>query len=125
MPQCTPTQSAAQFSTYATSRCLLSIQELLNVSRTAEIQGYCLISKTRGIEHSWSHTNTTSTATQGTDPKDKGKELLKIQGYNGDAEERKKRFEELKKTKPKTTLRKPTSLAQERNQMMSFLKGQG
>ncbi|GJW50006.1 ribonuclease H-like domain, reverse transcriptase, RNA-dependent DNA polymerase [Tanacetum coccineum] len=35
------------------------------------------------------------------------------------------RFEELKKTKPKTTLRKPTSLAQERNQMMSFLKGQG
>ncbi|GJV36846.1 putative ribonuclease H-like domain-containing protein [Tanacetum coccineum] len=30
---------------------------------------------------------------------------------------------ELKKTKPKTTLRKPTSLAQERNQMMSFLKG--
>ncbi|GKF74553.1 hypothetical protein Tco_0220885 [Tanacetum coccineum] len=33
--------------------------------------------------------------------------------------------EELKKTKPKTTLRKPTSLAQERNQMMSFLKGQG
>ncbi|GKG29998.1 hypothetical protein Tco_0419896, partial [Tanacetum coccineum] len=34
-------------------------------------------------------------------------------------------FEELKKTKPKTTLRKPTSLAQERNQMMHFLKGQG
>ncbi|GJS17235.1 hypothetical protein Tco_0411707 [Tanacetum coccineum] len=42
-----------------------------------------------------------------------------------DAEEERKRFEELKKTKPKTTLRKPTSLAQERNQMMSFLKGQG
>ncbi|GKA64683.1 hypothetical protein Tco_0764390 [Tanacetum coccineum] len=40
-----------------------------------------------------------------------------------DAEE--ERFEELKKTKPKTTLRKPTSLAQERNQMMNFLKGQG
>ncbi|GJS94886.1 hypothetical protein Tco_0801854 [Tanacetum coccineum] len=39
-----------------------------------------------------------------------------------DAEEERKRFEELKKTKPKTTLRKPTSLAQERNQMMSFLK---
>ncbi|GKF77645.1 hypothetical protein Tco_0230115, partial [Tanacetum coccineum] len=39
-----------------------------------------------------------------------------------DAEEERKRFEELKKTKPKTTLRKPTSLAQERNQMMSFLR---
>ncbi|GJX89595.1 hypothetical protein Tco_0341609 [Tanacetum coccineum] len=38
-------------------------------------------------------------------------------------EEERKRFEELKKTKPKTTLRKPTSLAQERNQMMNFLKG--
>ncbi|GJR57669.1 hypothetical protein Tco_1499831 [Tanacetum coccineum] len=42
-----------------------------------------------------------------------------------DAEEERKRFEELKKAKPKTTLRKPTSLAQERNQMMNFLKGQG
>ncbi|GJY03095.1 hypothetical protein Tco_0361247 [Tanacetum coccineum] len=40
-------------------------------------------------------------------------------------EEERKRFEELKKTKSKTTLKKPTSLAQERNQMMSFLKGQG
>ncbi|GJZ98314.1 hypothetical protein Tco_0670767 [Tanacetum coccineum] len=39
-----------------------------------------------------------------------------------DAEEERKRFEELKKTKPKTTLRKPTSLAQERNQMMRFPK---
>ncbi|GJZ17649.1 hypothetical protein Tco_0553772 [Tanacetum coccineum] len=86
-----------------------------------------------------------------TDPKDKGKGILveepkkkkltlqqiralettndeevarKIQA-EWDAEEERKRFEELKKTKPKTTLRKPTSLAQERNQMMSFLKGQG
>ncbi|GJW89279.1 hypothetical protein Tco_0164619, partial [Tanacetum coccineum] len=89
--------------------------------------------------------------TQGTDPKDKGKGILveepkkkkltlqqiralettndeevarKIQA-EWDAEEERKRFDELKKTKPKTTLRKPTSLAQERNQMMSFLKGQG
>ncbi|GJT40808.1 hypothetical protein Tco_0940673 [Tanacetum coccineum] len=89
--------------------------------------------------------------TQGTDSKDKGKGILveepkkkkltlqqiralettndeevarKIQA-EWDAEEERKRFEELKKTKPKTTLRKPTSLAQERNQMMSFLKGQG
>ncbi|GJW78646.1 hypothetical protein Tco_0140328 [Tanacetum coccineum] len=85
--------------------------------------------------------------TQGTDPKDKGKGILveepkkkkltlqqiralettndeevarKIQA-EWDAEEERKRFEELKKTKPKTTLRKPTSLAQERNQMMSFM----
>ncbi|GJZ52297.1 hypothetical protein Tco_0606812 [Tanacetum coccineum] len=42
-----------------------------------------------------------------------------------DAEEERKRLEELKKAKPKTILRKPTSLAQERNQMMNFLKGQG
>ncbi|GJT29952.1 hypothetical protein Tco_0910227 [Tanacetum coccineum] len=43
-----------------------------------------------------------------------------------DAEDERKRFEELKKAKPKTTLRvKPTSLAQERNQMMGFLKNQG
>ncbi|GJZ88133.1 hypothetical protein Tco_0659915 [Tanacetum coccineum] len=89
--------------------------------------------------------------TQGTDPKDKGKGILveepkkkkltlqqiralettndeevarKIQA-EWDAEEERKRFEELKKTKPKTNLRKPTSLAQERNQMMNFLKGQG
>ncbi|GJQ98817.1 hypothetical protein Tco_0521802 [Tanacetum coccineum] len=50
--------------------------------------------------------------------------LRKIQA-EWDAEEERKRFDELKKTKPKTTLRKPTSLVQERNQMMSFLKGQG
>ncbi|GJX08975.1 hypothetical protein Tco_0198834 [Tanacetum coccineum] len=85
---------------------------------------------------------------QATDPKDKGKGILveepkkkkltlqqiralettndeevarKIQA-EWNAEEERKRFEELKKTKPKTTLRKPTSLAQERNQMMNFLK---
>ncbi|GJR13090.1 hypothetical protein Tco_0795742 [Tanacetum coccineum] len=49
-------------------------------------------------------------------------EKRKIQA-EWDAEEEGKRFEELKKAK--TTLRKPTSLAQERNQMMNFLKGQG
>ncbi|GJS54446.1 hypothetical protein Tco_0627808 [Tanacetum coccineum] len=84
--------------------------------------------------------------TQGTDSKDKGKGILveepkkkkltlqqiraletsndeevarKIQA-EWDAEEERKRLEELKKAKPKTT-----SLAQERNQMMNFLKGQG
>ncbi|GJW60108.1 hypothetical protein Tco_0109443 [Tanacetum coccineum] len=88
---------------------------------------------------------------QATDPKDKGKGILveepkkkkltlqqiralettndeevarKIQA-EWNAEEERKRFEELKKAKPKTTLRKPTSLAQERNHMMNFLKGQG
>ncbi|GKB72266.1 hypothetical protein Tco_0933678, partial [Tanacetum coccineum] len=88
---------------------------------------------------------------QGTDSKDKGKGILveepkkkkltlqqiraletindeevarKIQA-EWDAEEERKRFEELKKAKPKTTLKKPTSLAQERNQMMHFLKSQG
>ncbi|GJW85611.1 hypothetical protein Tco_0158756 [Tanacetum coccineum] len=35
------------------------------------------------------------------------------------------RLADLKKPKPKTILKKPTSLTQERNQMMSFLKGQG
>ncbi|GJZ27807.1 hypothetical protein Tco_0572454 [Tanacetum coccineum] len=44
-----------------------------------------------------------------------------------DAEEERKRLEDLKKPtpKPKTISKKSTSLAQERNQMMSFLKGQG
>ncbi|GKF25892.1 hypothetical protein Tco_0081786, partial [Tanacetum coccineum] len=60
---------------------------------------------------------------QATDSKDKGKGIL-IQA-EWDAEEERKRFEELKKAKPKTTLRKPTSLTQERNRMMNFLKGQG
>ncbi|GJR20155.1 hypothetical protein Tco_0968682 [Tanacetum coccineum] len=40
-----------------------------------------------------------------------------------DAEEERKRLEALKK--PKTISKKPTSLAQERTQMMNFLKGQG
>ncbi|GKG47748.1 hypothetical protein Tco_0507233, partial [Tanacetum coccineum] len=42
-----------------------------------------------------------------------------------DAEEERKRLEDLKKPKPKTILKKPTSLVQELNQMMNFLKGQG
>ncbi|GJZ67573.1 hypothetical protein Tco_0630813 [Tanacetum coccineum] len=86
---------------------------------------------------------------QASDPKEKGKGILieepkkkklslqqiralettndeevarKIQA-EWDAEEERKRLEVLKK--PKTILKKPTSLVQERNQMMSFLKGQG
>ncbi|GJY39625.1 hypothetical protein Tco_0425989 [Tanacetum coccineum] len=46
----------------------------------------------------------------------------KILRQNGMQKER-KRLEAVKK--PKTILKKPTSLVQERNQMMSFLKGQG
>ncbi|GKB15603.1 hypothetical protein Tco_0849526 [Tanacetum coccineum] len=58
--------------------------------------------------------------TQATDPKEKGK------FQENDAEEgEEKRLEYLKKLKPKTISKKPTSLAQERNHMMSFLKGQG
>ncbi|GJR25818.1 hypothetical protein Tco_1102050 [Tanacetum coccineum] len=86
---------------------------------------------------------------QASDPKEKGKGILieepkkkkltlqqiraletkndeevarKIQA-EWDAEEERKRLEALKK--PKTISKKPTSLVQERNQMMSFLKGQG
>ncbi|GJV40254.1 hypothetical protein Tco_1418694 [Tanacetum coccineum] len=67
-----------------------------------------------------------SKPSQATDPKDKGQVAKKGLGGGGggqaewDAEEERKRLEELKKAKPKTT-----SLAQERNQMMNFLKGQG
>ncbi|GJS93460.1 hypothetical protein Tco_0800428 [Tanacetum coccineum] len=87
--------------------------------------------------------------TQATDPKEKGKGILveepkkkkltlqqiralettndeevarKVQA-EWDAEEERKRLEALKK--PKTISKKPTSLAQERTQMMNFLKGQG
>ncbi|GKA90485.1 retrovirus-related pol polyprotein from transposon TNT 1-94 [Tanacetum coccineum] len=40
-------------------------------------------------------------------------------------EEERKTVDQLKKAKPKDLLKKPTSLAQERNHMMNFLKGQG
>ncbi|GJV65302.1 hypothetical protein Tco_1476130 [Tanacetum coccineum] len=80
------------------------------------------ISRPRGLSIPGPHNKLTSTSNQGTDPKDKAKWDT---GFELDAKEERKRFEELKKTKSKTTLKKPTSLAQERNQMMSFLKGQG
>ncbi|GJW11506.1 putative ribonuclease H-like domain-containing protein [Tanacetum coccineum] len=82
------------------------------------------ISRPRGLSIPGSIQTQPQQSSQGTDPKDKGKGIL-IQA-EWDAEEERKRFEELKKAKPKTTLRvKPTSLAQERNKMMNFLKGQG
>ncbi|GJT77012.1 putative ribonuclease H-like domain-containing protein [Tanacetum coccineum] len=104
------------------------------------------ISRPRGLSIPGSIQTQPQQSSQGTDPKDKGKGILveepkkkkltlqqiralettndeevarKIQA-EWDAEEERKRFEELKKAKPKTT-----SLAQERNQMMNFLKGQG
>ncbi|GJU79089.1 hypothetical protein Tco_1276159 [Tanacetum coccineum] len=109
------------------------------------------ISRPRGLSIPGSIQSQPQQPTQATDPKDKGKGILveepkkkkltlqqiralettndeevarKIQA-EWDAEEERKRLEELKKAKPKTILRKPTSLAQERNQMMNFLKGQG
>ncbi|GJW53451.1 putative ribonuclease H-like domain-containing protein [Tanacetum coccineum] len=110
------------------------------------------MSRPRGLSIPGSIQTQPQQSSQGTDPKDKGKGIFveepkkkkltlqqiralettndeevarKIQA-EWDAEEEGKRFEELKKAKPKTTLRvKPTSLAQERNKMMNFLKGQG
>ncbi|GJV20414.1 hypothetical protein Tco_1369434 [Tanacetum coccineum] len=55
----------------------------------------------------------------------KRKKVLEKGQAEWDTEEERKRLEDLKKPKPKTILKKPTSLTQERNQMMSFLKGQG
>ncbi|GJX32040.1 hypothetical protein Tco_0241895 [Tanacetum coccineum] len=109
------------------------------------------LNRTRGLSIPGPMQSQPQQPTQATDPKDKGKGILveepkkkkltlqqiralettndeevarKIQA-EWDAEEERKRLEELKKAKPKTTLKKPTSLAQERNHMMNFLKGQG
>ncbi|GJR29192.1 hypothetical protein Tco_1105424 [Tanacetum coccineum] len=109
------------------------------------------ISRPRGLSIPGPIQSQPQQPTQASDPKDKGKGILveepkkkkltlqqiralettndeevarKIQA-EWDAEEERKRLEELKKAKPKTILKKPTSLAQERNQMMNFLKGQG
>ncbi|GJT70298.1 hypothetical protein Tco_1029584 [Tanacetum coccineum] len=49
-------------------------------------------------------------------------EKFKLMGCRREEE---RGLKDLKKTKPKTTLRKPTILAQERNQNDNFLKGQG
>ncbi|GKA03696.1 hypothetical protein Tco_0676477, partial [Tanacetum coccineum] len=109
------------------------------------------ISRPRGLSIPGPMQSQPQQPTQTTDPKEKGKEILvkepkkkkltlqqiraletvhdeevtrKVQA-EWDAEEERKRLEDLKKPKPKTILKKPTSLTQERNQMMSFLKGQG
>ncbi|GJR35943.1 hypothetical protein Tco_1211627 [Tanacetum coccineum] len=109
------------------------------------------ISRPRGLSIPGPMQSQPQQPTQTTDPKEKGKGILveepkkkkltlqqiralettndeevarKVQA-EWDAEEERKRLEDLKKPKPKTISKKPTSLAQERNQMMSFLKGQG
>ncbi|GJT88226.1 hypothetical protein Tco_1069943 [Tanacetum coccineum] len=109
------------------------------------------ISRPRGLSIPGPMLSQPQQPTQATDPKEKGKGILveepkkkkltlqqiraletandeevarKVQA-EWDAEEERKRLEDLKKPKPKSISKKPTSLAQERNHMMSFLKGQG
>ncbi|GKC33738.1 hypothetical protein Tco_1046122 [Tanacetum coccineum] len=109
------------------------------------------ISRPRGLSIPGPMQSQPQQPTQATDPKEKGKGILveepkkkkltlqqiraletandeevarKVQA-EWDAEEERKRLEDLKKPKPKSISKKPTSLAQERNHMMSFLKGQG
>ncbi|GJQ91102.1 hypothetical protein Tco_0002241 [Tanacetum coccineum] len=106
------------------------------------------ISRPRGLSIPGPKQSQHQQPTQTTDPKEKSKGILveepkkkkltlqqiraletahdeevarKVQA-EWDAEEERKRLEDLKKPKPKTISKKPT---QERNQMMSFLKGQG
>ncbi|GJW50423.1 hypothetical protein Tco_0091774 [Tanacetum coccineum] len=106
------------------------------------------ISRPRGLSIPGPMQSQPQQPTQTTDPKEKGKGILveepkkkkltlqqiraletahdeevarKVQA-EWDTEEERKRLEDLKKPKPKTISKKPT---QERNQMMSFLKGQG
>ncbi|GKA63583.1 hypothetical protein Tco_0763189 [Tanacetum coccineum] len=77
--------------------------------------------------------NLNLTTTQATEPQKiktaNDEEVARKVQEEWDAEEERKRLEDLKKPKevkkPKTISKKPTSLAQERTQMMNFLKGQG
>ncbi|GJR61102.1 hypothetical protein Tco_1503264 [Tanacetum coccineum] len=84
------------------------------------------LNRTRGSKHSLSYAISTSTANQATDPKEK---VAEKGSKNGWQKKERKRLEDLKNQKevkkPKTISKKPTSLAQERTQMMNFLKGQG
>ncbi|GJT09645.1 hypothetical protein Tco_0856687 [Tanacetum coccineum] len=116
-----------------------------------ELLADILLNRTRGLSIPGPMQSQPQQPTQATDPKEKGKGILveepkkkkltlqqiraletandeevarKVQ-EEWDAEEERKRLEDLKKPKPKTISKKPSSLAQERNHMMSFLKGQG
>ncbi|GJS40393.1 hypothetical protein Tco_0565436 [Tanacetum coccineum] len=114
-----------------------------------ELLADILLDRTRGLSIPGPMQSQPQQPTQATDPKEKGKgilveepkkkkltlqqiraletkndeEVARMIQAEWDAEEERKRLEALKK--PKTILKKPTSLVQERNQMMSFLKGQG
>ncbi|GKC87615.1 hypothetical protein Tco_1148264 [Tanacetum coccineum] len=111
-----------------------------------ELLADILLNRPRGLSIPGPMQSQPQQPTQATDPKEKGKGILveepkkkkltlqqirndeevarKVQA-EWDAEEERKRLEDLKKPKPKTISKKPTSLAQERTQMMNFLKGQG
>ncbi|GJZ70207.1 hypothetical protein Tco_0633757, partial [Tanacetum coccineum] len=89
------------------------------------------ISRPRGLSIFGPMQSQPQQPTQTTDPKEKAlvtandEEVARKVQAEWDAEEERKRLEDLKKPKPKSISKKPTSLAQERNHMMSFLKGQG
>ncbi|GKA45318.1 hypothetical protein Tco_0738114 [Tanacetum coccineum] len=118
-----------------------------------ELLADILLNRPRGLSIPGPMQSQPQQPSQASDPKEKGKGILieepkkkklslqqiralettndeevarKVQA-EWDAEEERKRLEDLKKPtpKPKTISKKSTSLAQERNQMMSFLKGQG
>ncbi|GJZ55071.1 hypothetical protein Tco_0610264, partial [Tanacetum coccineum] len=98
-----------------------------------EILADILLNRTRGLSIPGPMQSQPQQPTQASDPKEKGKGILtandeevarKVQA-EWDAKDERKRLEDLKKPKPKSILKKPTSLAQERTQMMNFLKGQG
>ncbi|GJU49082.1 hypothetical protein Tco_1218637 [Tanacetum coccineum] len=133
------TASVQGTAAYQVTCCKQALLQLIKHNiKAAEV--LVAISRPRGLSIPGPIQTQPQQPTQGTDPKDKGKGILveepkkkkltlqqiralettndeevarKIQA-EWDAEEERKRFEELKKTKPKTTLRKPTSLAQER-----------
>ncbi|GJW28416.1 hypothetical protein Tco_0045291 [Tanacetum coccineum] len=110
-----------------------------------------LLNRPRGLSIPGPMQSQPQQPTQATDPKEKGKgilveepkkkkltlqqiraletahdeEIARKAQEEWNAEEERKRLEDLKKPKPKTISKKPTSLAQERTQMMNFLKGQG
>ncbi|GJR29823.1 hypothetical protein Tco_1106055 [Tanacetum coccineum] len=116
-----------------------------------ELLADILLNRPRGLSIPGPMQSQPQQPTQATDPKDKGKgilveepkkkkltlqqiraletahdeEIARKAQEEWNAEEERKRLEDLKKPKPKTISKKPTSLAQERTQMMNFLKGQG
>ncbi|GJR14766.1 putative ribonuclease H-like domain-containing protein [Tanacetum coccineum] len=112
-----------QFRSNSEERVLKNSSKLMNVLA----ESHSVSSRPMRFKHSGPYNSHPQQPTQATDPKDKAKGYCWLERFNAewDGIRRKKKLEELKKAKPKTILKKPTSLAQERNQMMNFLKGQG